>query len=104
MSRHDFGDLFEKYPSLIQRMPDEFTSHAFILELARQYQKAYIEALFSYRNHLRDGKEAPFMIVHGILSGQLSKYPEKIELIKAEYLSKDIFGQSNTCGLWRKIK
>ncbi|HDD62720.1 MAG TPA: hypothetical protein ENF22_09370 [Chloroflexi bacterium] len=103
MSKFDFSDLFAKYPAIISAMPDEFTSHEFILNLARENQTEYVNALFAYRNVSREGKPTPFMFVHGELSRGLRKYPELVEKI-ADVSSVDIFGQPNGCSLWRKLK
>jgi len=45
MSMHDFSKLYAQYPHIISQMDQHFTSHEFILELSRQNQVAYIEAL-----------------------------------------------------------
>jgi hypothetical protein len=102
MAKHDFTELFARYPSIIQQMPDTFTSHQFILELARREQKLYVEALYDYRDKRRSGKRAPFLIVHGILAQQLSAHPD---LIRKERTvnSKDIFRQPNTSVKWKKV-
>ena len=103
MSGHDFSKLYAQYPSVISQMEQHFTSHEFILELARQNQVAYIEALYAYRRNLRGGKPAPFMMVHGILARHLSSYPRLIMEVNPGVPSIDIFGQENTASLWRKV-
>lgn len=45
MPEHDFSNIYAQYPDIIAQMPEAFTSHQFILELARQNQTIYIEAL-----------------------------------------------------------
>lgn len=102
MPDHDFSSLYAKYPSVIARMSKEFTSHEFILELARLHQVPYIEALYAYRHSLREGKPVPFMIVHGILAQQLANYPRLIKQVKKDATSVDIFGQDSWCSLWRR--
>ena len=97
MSQHDFGALYNKYPSVIEQMPAKFTSHQFILRLAQQNQTLYIDTLDSYRH-----KDSPFMIVHGILARHLHAYPKVIEQVRHDAPSTDIFGQSNWCSEWRK--
>lgn len=103
MPEHDFNDLYTKYPAIIAKMPEEFTSHQFILELARQNQTLYVEALYTYRKHLRGDKPAPFLIVHGILAAHLANYPSLLDQIRKDAPSKDIFGQDNWCSEWRKV-
>ncbi len=103
MPDHDFSDLYARYPGVIASMPDEFTSHQFILELARLYQVPYIEALYAYRHHLRSNRPAPFMIVHGILAQHLADYLNLIVQVSQDATSTDIFGQESWCSLWRRI-
>ena len=103
MTEHDFGALYAQYPTTIVQMPETFTSHQFILELARQNQTLYIEALYSYRHHAHKDTAAPFMIVHGILAQHLAEYPSLLEQIRKNAPSSDIFGQENLCSEWRKV-
>ena len=103
MSEHDFSDLFQEYESIIDQMPNTFTSHQFILKLAQQNQSAYIEALYSYRNHKHRDAPAPFLYVHRVLSQHLSKLPNLITKTRDAVPSVDIFGQANTCTEWKKV-
>jgi len=103
MAKYDFSKLYAEYPTIINHMGQHFTSHEFILELARQNQVAYIEALHVYRRNLRQGKPAPFMMVHGILARHLASYPRLILEVNPGVPSRDIFGQENTASLWRKV-
>ncbi len=97
------GPLFAAYEKVILQMPDEFTSHDFILRLAQQNQTAYVEALHAYRDRKRDGTPAPFMIVHGLLAQQLYERPELVQMLDRKS-SKDIFGQTNECAVWRRLR
>lgn len=103
MSNHDFSQLYAQYPSIIQVMPKRFTSHQFILELARQKQTLYIEALYSYRQTKRDGSPAPFLIVHGILAQKLLDFPELVRQTRKDAPSHNIFGQEDICSEWMKL-
>lgn len=104
MATHDFRPLYACYPSIIAQMPDTFTSHQFILELARQNQALYIEALYSYRHHTYRNACAPFMMVHGVLAQHLAAYPGLIEQTSRGVPSVDIFGQVVGATAWRKTK
>lgn len=95
MSKHDFSELFEQYPTIIRQMGTRFTSHQFILELARQCQKLYVEALYSYRD------DAPFQAVHHQLARLLGKCP-LVERDGVESHSHDIFGIPQGCTRWRR--
>jgi hypothetical protein len=101
MPRHDFRALYAQYPSLIIQMPDAFTSHAFVMQLARAHQALYVEALSGYADCHHRGKPAPFMIVHGILSRRLAKYPHLIRCC-GQVMSRDMFGRTRRCALWEK--
>ncbi|MGA9347442.1 MAG: hypothetical protein WBW48_01395 [Anaerolineae bacterium] len=98
MPKHHFSALVAHYPEIIQEMPGTFTSHRFILTLAQNYQRLYIEALYSYRD-----EPAPLRIVHGILAKRLHDFPRQIELIRPDVPSTNIFRQSNPCAEWRKL-
>jgi hypothetical protein len=104
MSVHDFSLLYAQYPMIIETMKDQFTSHQFILELARQNQTLYIEALYSYRHHIHRDSPAPFLIVHGVLANNLLKYPRLIRQVQKYAPSKNIFGEEDTCSEWVKLK
>jgi hypothetical protein len=99
MPKHDFSDLLAHYPETIEEMDEMFTSHQFILKLAQQHQRPYIKALHSYRD-----EPAPFRTVHGILAKHLHAYPKLIELVRHDAPSTNIFGQSNQCSEWRRLK
>jgi len=103
MAEHEFSDLYAQYPDIIAQMPEIFTSHQFILELAHQNQTIYIEALYSYRDHPHRGVPAPFLMVHGILAQHLLYYPALIEQVRKDASSKNIFGLENTCSEWIKV-
>jgi len=103
MSKFDFSDLYPKYPGLISAMLGEFTSHQFILKLAQENQKEYVQALYAYRDVEREGTPAPFMFVHREISRGLKNFPELVEKID-DVSSVDIFGNANGCPLWRKLK
>ncbi len=98
MTQHDFGPLFAFYPEIIGRMPDEFTSHQFILALAQRHQREYIDALNDYRVL----PSAPFRRVHAILSKHLRACPELVTWVDTVQ-SENLFGYRNACALWRKV-
>jgi hypothetical protein len=102
VSKFDFSFFYPQYPDLIAAMSEEFTSHQFILKLAQQNQRAYVAALYAYRDVNREGTPAPFMFVHREISKGLKNFPELVEKI-GDVSSVDIFGSSSRCPLWRKI-
>jgi hypothetical protein len=102
MTQHDFNAIFDHYPELIEEMPNPFTSHQFILHLARRYQTLYIEALSFYRHSPNPQEPAPFQIVHGIFAKHLNAFPQLVTHIE-EVESIDIFTQENRCAQWQKV-
>ncbi|MBA7674708.1 hypothetical protein ES703_82929 [subsurface metagenome] len=102
MSEHDFEQLFDLYPEIIGQMDDTFTSHKFILHLAREYQALYITALYAYISLPSTQQPTPFKTVHGILAKHLNAYPELVTNI-GEVESFDIFTNDNRCAQWQKV-
>lgn len=100
--KHDFSSLFGHYPEIIAEMPHEFTSHEFILRLAQRHQVEYIDALHAYRDTLRDGKPAPFMIVHGVRAQHLQDCTGHAVQLPDLATSRDIFGEEVTCARWQR--
>lgn len=101
MNDHDYSALFEKYPEVIEQMPETFTSHEFIQRLTYQNQALYIEALYMYRHITHSGSAAPFMIVHHYLTQHLSNCAE-LDLTRSDAPYTDIFGKPNVCSEWKK--
>jgi len=97
--RNDLKELIGKYKEIIGKMPEEmFTSHQFILELARENQRLYVGALNRYAD-----SETPFRTLHGLLSRALNGFKEDIERVAEEVPSEDIFRKLGRCAVWRKI-
>ena len=89
-------ELISHYPEIINIMDKRFNSHAFILELAYQYQGLYAKSLAKYADN-----KAPFQVVHGILAKALTRYDQQVYYI-GEEPSIDIFGHSNNAAVWGK--
>jgi hypothetical protein len=102
MTKHDFSALVAHYPDVIVAMPRSFTSHEFILALAQQHQKLYIEALYAYRNSTHRGAIAPFRVVHQYLSRRLHDFSDLVIPDGKAYSSRDIFGNKQRCSKWRR--
>lgn len=103
MARFDFTPLFTHYPDVIAQMPPLFSSHEFILELAKQHQTEYVSALYAYRDTLHVDTPAPFQVVHGILAAKLKEFSHLVALVRTDLPSKDIFGQPSHCAEWQKV-
>jgi len=105
MSKHDFSHLLSRYPATIEEMHHTFTSHEFILCLARENQVLYVDALHSYCQRGRASELAtPFKAVHAILAQQLLEFPHLVELMSESVQSRNIFGRDNSCAQWKKIE
>ena len=102
MSNHDFIPLIAQYRGVIAQMPPVFGAHEFILQLAQQNQRLYVEALYAYKDSPAQGTPTPFMIVHGRLAKSLGDFPDLIKY-EGTMASKDIFGHDNGCSQWRKV-
>jgi len=103
MSNPTLDALVEHYPTIIASMPATFTSHQFILELARRHQRPYIEALYEYRGTGNRANSAPFQVLHGLLAKKLRAHDALVVLVRDNEPSTNIFGQSNQCALWKKL-
>lgn len=91
------SEIFADYPQVINGMPDSFTSHQFILKLAQRNQKAYIEALYAYRE-----SSGPFRALHIQLAKQLNEHPTLVRQ-ERESPSLDIFNDDSQCMTWSKV-
>jgi hypothetical protein len=87
--------LYGHYEGIIAEMPEQFTSHEFILRLAQQHQGEYIQALNHYR-----AATAPFRTVHGILAERLHQHPTLVRKIGMVTDDPDIFRNPAPCAIW----
>ena len=97
MSATEFESLEDVYPQVIEHMPDKFDSHDFILKLAQEHQRLYVQTLVEYAK-----SERPFQIAHGQIANRLLKFPNLVTKT-GEHNSKDIFLQDNSASLWQKV-
>jgi len=86
------------YDDVVEEMGEQFTSHEFILELAHEHQREYIDGLASFKN----SQGEPFQALHSILAKKL-KEVDSIELLDERHQGKNIFNVQSGCALWRKI-
>jgi hypothetical protein len=99
MKKREIQDLRQHYPTVIDMMDAEFSSHQFILRLAQYDQPRYVAALAAYC----DG-ETPFKIVHQQLSAMLEEFPQLVLDNDWDEDSRDIFGNPNRCRRWLKVQ
>jgi hypothetical protein len=96
MSADEFKSLEAVYEQVIALMPDKFDSHEFILKLAQEHQRLYVQALMEYADN-----EKPFQAVHSQIAMRLLKYPNLIARV-GEHVSQDIFLRESSATLWQK--
>jgi len=98
MTTSALEELEEKYSEIVEMMPDIFDSHKFILALAENHQRLYVQALSEYAEH-----DQPFMSVHSQIGKRLKK---RIDLVKHidNVPSKNIFGYDSEAAVWKKVK
>lgn len=96
MSTPEVEALLEFYPEIIEQLPDSFTSHDFILSLAQQHKRLYIDVLYACRDEVM-----PFQVAHNRLAKGLNQFPELV--CKGERVnSKNIFGGWSEVREWKK--
>ena len=98
MSLEHFEALEAVYEQVIALMPDTFDSHEFILKLAQEHQRLYVQALIEYAD-----SDRPFQIVHGQNAKRLQNFPNLLTYV-GEQNSKDIFLQVDSAAVWRKVR
>jgi hypothetical protein len=97
MSVDHFEALEAVYEQVIALMPETFDSHEFILKLAQEHQRLYVQALIEYAD-----SDRPFQIAHGQIAKRLRNFPNLVAYVD-ETASEDIFLQKNSAALWRKV-
>lgn len=91
------GALIEHFHEVIDQLQGpEFTSHQFILFLARNYQRPYVQAPHYYREN-----GTPFQTLHGQLSAGLHKFRDRLVRL-GDVESVNNFSQQVKCTAWRK--
>jgi hypothetical protein len=103
MAIYDFSELESKFPEIIGLLSNPFDSHEFILSLAQHNQVEYVKALYAYKDTVNREKPAPFQAVHKAIIQKLKSRTDFVELIRDNKPSKDIFGNPQTCGEWKKV-
>ncbi len=99
MATDAYKELEDVFPKIVKMMrEDTFDSHDFMLVLAQEYQKLYIEALYTYRD-----KNRPFHRVHMAIGKRLKKHVDLVKHIR-NHRSDNIFGQKSLVAVWQKVK
>jgi hypothetical protein len=98
MSKDALQDLEGIYHKIVKLMPDEFSSHKFILVLAQKYQRIYVQALYTYKDN-----NQPFQSVHKEIAKRLKKRVDLVKYIRTEP-SDNIFGLKSKAAVWHKVK
>ena len=94
-------ELESAMSTALQAMKDEFDTHQFILKLASENQKPYINALAS----IDSGR--PFQTLHSAIGKRLKEGATSgeyaIQETAANFSSRNIFGENSSCSTWRKL-
>ena len=98
MSKDSFEQLEAKYEEIVNWMPDEFDSHEFILKLAQEHQRLYVQALYTYKDN-----NQPFQSVHKEIAKRLKKRIDLVKYLRSEP-SDNIFGLKSKAAVWHKVK
>jgi len=91
-------NLINKITNTIVTLSDEFTTHELIIQLAKNEQHTYIQALY---NHL--DSENPFQALHSKIGKHLGQSSHLVTSTSKIVKNVDIFGQSSGSPLWKKI-
>jgi hypothetical protein len=94
----EFASLEAVYEKVIALMPSKFDSHEFILKLAQEYQRLYVQALVEHVD-----SEKPFQVVHSQMAMRLLKFPNLVNRV-GEHISKDILLQEGSAIMWQKVE
>lgn len=94
-SQSPLDTLYPHFPTIIDQMPEVFTSHQFIQALTQAHQRDYVLALAEYAD-----TGEPFREIHRQLSARLNRHDDLAN--EGPTPSRDIFGNANTCIRWRK--
>lgn len=90
-------ELLDAMRATLAMMPQQFDTHAFILRLAGDHQRVYIESLDATPS------TRPFQQLHAEIGRAIkSQFGDAIEQIAAEHISNDIFGNSASCSMWQQ--
>ena len=96
MEINDFLDLRAK--DLICKMEIEFDSHKFISQLLKDYEREYVELLYSYRESI-----GIFRTLHAQISIYLSKNESNLSISKVNKVKSDnIKDYESKNQRWRK--
>lgn len=98
MSASHFEALEAVYEQVVASMPDTFDSHMFILRLAQEYQRLYVQALIEYAEN-----DQPFQSVHSEIAKRLKKREDLVQQIDSKS-STNIFGLRSEAAVWRKVR
>jgi hypothetical protein len=89
--------LFGAIPSIVNSLPNSFTSHELILALAQKNQHAYIEALHEHLN-----ADRPFQTLHSKIGKHLRQATHIVRYVSQEK-DANIFGIDSDNALWEKV-
>lgn len=82
--------------SVLDEMPDDFDTHAFIERLTRLYPSDYTKELCRYKDY-----DDPFLVLHPLIGKALASNGRVQKMGKVD--SPNIGGRSTSNEAWRKV-
>ena len=82
--------------SVLDEMPDDFDTHAFIERMTRLYPSDYTKELCRFKDH-----DDPFLVLHPMIGKALAGNDRVKKMGKVD--SPNIGGKSTSNEAWRKV-
>lgn len=85
----------------VKQLPESFTTHSFVINLAQNNQREYIAALSEKANDKKI--ERPFQAVHQFIRSELEKCKDLVTDSGEKKTDANIFGQTSENTVWKNL-